>query len=489
MPNKQNTIIEIESSDYVLEIVGALVDLLEEVDPFLRTHSERVANNCANFCEEYKLVDEEEIDIIFYAALLHDIGLVGVPRDVLQKDPLNDEEKILVKRHPVSGANILSNLSCMNKVIPIIRHHHETMDGSGYPAGIKDTEIPFGARILCLFNYFDQLISGRSAEKRIPIPDAIDQIRNKAKQLFDEEILPDFISFIESQSGKSENYLLKKEKTFIRETFSQILHHFKTGKLTPPVVPHVVKEIQSVFKSESATADELANVLEKDPVISLRLISIANSPIYRGFSEIRNVRNAIPRLGLKETMSLVIAIAHKSLYQTDKVQFKILMDKLWLHSLATAYGAKLLAHELMLDDPEYLFFLGVTHDIGKIVMLKAFSDILAGKSFQMDAIRSNLQEGHIEITRMLLKRWGFGEDFIMIVTHHEAEACNSSTEKEILIINLANTLTGKIGFGLIEVDVEFSELESVKLLKMEPEKIEGIGKEIKNIIQNVAHLF
>jgi HD-like signal output (HDOD) protein len=143
----------------------------------------------------------------------------------------------------------------------------------------------------------------------------------------------------------------------------------------------------------------------------------------------------------------------------------------------------------MLDDPEYLFLLGVTHDIGKIVMLKAFSDILAGKSFQMDAIRSNMQEGHIEITRMLLKRWGFGEDFTRILTHHAAEEYNSSTEKEILIINLANMLTGNIGFSLIEVDVEFSELESVKLLKMEPEKIEGIGKEIKKIIQDVAHLF
>jgi HD-like signal output (HDOD) protein len=363
------------------------------------------------------------------------------------------------------------------------------MDGSGYPAGINDTEIPFGARILCLFDHFDQLTSGRSAQKRIPVADALDQITNKSRHLFDEGILPDFISFIESGSGKSENYLLKKEQTFIRETFSQILHHFKTGKLTPPVVPHVIKEIQSVFKSESATADELARVLEKDPVISLRLIAVANSPIYRGFSEIRNVRNAIPRLGLKETMSLVVAIAHKSLYQTDKVQFKILMDKLWLHSLATAYGAKLLAHELMLDDPEYLFLLGVTHDIGKIVLLKAFTDIFAGQPFQMDAIRSNMQEGHIEITRMLLKRWGFGEDFIRILTHHEAEAYNSSTEKEILIINLANMLTNNIGFGLIEEDVGFSELESARLLKMEPNKIEDIGKKIKKIIQDVAHLF
>lgn len=492
MAKTQNTTTEIEIREFILEIVGALLDLIEEIDPFLRKHAERVADNCANFCQEYKIIAEEKIDTIYFAGLLHDVGLVGVPMDILRKsDPLSIEEQSLIKRHPDSGAKILANLNCLNDLLPMIRHHHEGMDGSGYPNGLIGTDIPFGARIISLVDYFDKIAFPRSAEKRMPIADALNEIKRKSKQSFDEGLIPDFISFIESNSGKSGSYILNKETAYIREAFTEILQKFKTGELTPPIVPHVVREIQSIFRKDSSTAeeDELASAIEKDPVISLRLISIANSPVYRGISKIRNVRTAIARLGLKETLSLVIAMVQKSLYETDKVQFKILMDKLWVHSLATAYGAKLMGQNLKLEDPDNLFLLGMTHDIGKIFLLKAFTDVLEDKSLHMDAIKANLQVGHIGITGMLLKRWGFDEEFIRILTQHESNEYSYDTEKEILILHLSNMLTRKIGFSLIEDEIEISELDSAKILKMEPETIDSIGEEVKQIIQSVAHLF
>ncbi len=492
MANTQNISSEITSTDLASEIVGALLDLIEELDPFLRKHSERVANNCANFCKEFKIIDAAELDTIYFAGLLHDIGLVGVPTDLLQKsDPLSAEEESQIKRHPVSGAEILANLSCLNPVLPIIRHHHEKMDGSGYPDGLKGTDIPFGARIIGLANYFDTLAFFRPPDKRMPIANALTEIRKESKQRFDEGLIPDFIAFIESNGGKSGSYLINKDTAFIREAFAQIIKKFMAGKLTPPVVPHVVREIQSIFKRDASKAyeDELTGAIEKDPVISLRLISIANSPIYRGISEIRNVRTAIPRLGLKETLNLVIAMAQKSLYQTDKVQFKILMDKLWVHSLATAYGAKLIGQNLKLEDPENLFLMGLTHDIGKLFLLKAFTDVLEDKSLHMDAVIANLQGGHIGITGILLKRWGFDEAFIRILTYSETDEYCLDTEKEILILQLANLLTRKIGFSLIKDDIEVSVLDSAKRLAVPPETINAIADQVKQIIQNVAHLF
>jgi len=492
MANTQNMSSKFKSSDFVSEIVGALLDLIEEVDPFLKKHSERVANNCANFCKKFKVIDEEELDTIYFAGLLHDIGLVGVPTDLLQKsDPLSAEEEFRIKGHPVNGAVILANLKCLDRVLPMIRHHHEKMDGSGYPDGLKGTDIPFGARIIGLANYFDTLAFARPPDKRMPIADALNQIKKESKQSFDEGLIPDFVSFIESNGGKSGSYLISKDTAFIREAFTQILKKFNAGKLTAPVVPHVVREIQSIFKRDTSLADEdeLTGAIEKDPVISLRLISIANSPIYRGISEIRSVRTAIPRLGLKETLNLVIAMAQKSLYQTDKVQFKILMDKLWVHSLATAYGAKLIGESLKVEDPENLFLVGLTHDIGKIFLLKAFTDVLEDKSLHMDAIIANLKGGHLGITGILLKRWGFDDTFIRILTHHKAEEYCSETEKEILILHLSNLLTRKIGFSLIEDDIEVSELESAKLLAVQTATIEDVGEQVKQIIQNVAHLF
>ena len=219
------------------------------------------------------------------------------------------------------------------------------------------------------------------------------------------------------------------------------------------------------------------------------MISVSNSAVYRGITEIRNVKNAIPRLGLKETLNIVMAIANKNLYESKNVEFKILMDRLWVHALACAYGSKLIAKTLKLDDLDKYFLMGLIHDIGKILLLNAFSEVSRGQSLRMDAIQTNIQEAHIGLGSMLLKRWGFDAEFINVINHHEDVEFSPDTVKEILVVHLANMLTRQIGFSLFEEEVDFAELQSATILKLEPEKMEGIGEEVKNIISDVAHLF
>ncbi|UCD77913.1 MAG: HDOD domain-containing protein [Desulfobacterales bacterium] len=479
-----------EVRDLILEVVKTLVALLEEKDPFLKKHSERVANNCANFCEQFKILGTEDIETVYFAGLLHDIGIVAVPLDILKRsDPLSDEEMVRIKRHPVSGEKVLSNFSYLKDLLPMVRHHHEAVDGSGYPDGIEGDKIPLGARIIGLFNYFDNLVFPRFSGKALSIEAALEDVNDKGEQKFDKKLINNFMTFIEANSGKSEDYLLKKETASMRSIFTTILQKFTAGKINPPVMPQVVREVQTVVKRPKSTSEELAQVIEKDPVISLRLISVANSPIYRGVTEIRNVKGALPRLGLKETLNIILAIANKSLYSTDKVQFRILMDKLWVHSLASAYGSKLIAQNLKLDDSEKFFLMGLIHDIGKILLLKAFTEFSKDKNLNMNAITANIQEAHLSLGSLLLKRWGFDEDFINVLTHHEDKNLSPDTDKEILVVHLANMVTRKIGFSLFEDEIDLAELESAQILKMEPETIEDIGEKVKQIISDVAHLF
>jgi len=481
---------EAEFREFVLDVVKTLVALIEEKDPFLRKHSERVANNCANFCEEYKIVDNEDVEAIYFAGLLHDLGIVAIPTNLLQRsEPLTDEEMILIKKHPVSGEKVLGNLNILKDVLPMVRHHHEAIDGSGYPDGLKADNIPLGARVIGLFNYLDNLVFARSSEKALGIEDALADIIAKAGQVFDQDLIQDCIAFVEANAGNSPDYLQKRQTDIMREVFVEILGKFKSGKINPPVMPQVIREMQSVIKQPKSTPEELAQVIEKDPTISLRLISVANSPVYRGITGIRNVKTAIPRLGLKETLNIVLAIANKSLYETKNVKYKILMDKLWVHSLACAYGSKLIAQTLKLDDLEKYFLMGLTHDIGKTLLLKAFSEVSKGRSINIDAIEANIQEAHIGLGSMLLKRWGFDAEFTNVITHHEDEEYSSDTVKEVLVVHLANMLTRQIGFSLFEEGIDFDELQSAKILKLEPEKVEGIGEEVKSIISEVAHLF
>jgi putative nucleotidyltransferase with HDIG domain len=481
---------ESESKELMFELVRMLTAIIAEKNPLLSAHCRRVANNCANFSEEFRLLKEQEISNLYIAGMLHDLGMIFF-QDQLPEDPENrtDNQKIKLRKHPVIAEQILSHLSLLKEILPIVRHHHEAFDGSGYPDGLKSDEIPLPARILFLFNKLDTLIFPFSKSAALSTADAVAEIKKDAGRQFDAKLMDPLAKFIETHTAESDDFLLKKEHASIREIFTKVIQNFTTGKITPPVMPQVVREVQSVIKRPNSTANEVAAVIEKDPVISLRLISIANSPVYRGIQEIRNVREAIPRMGLKETLNVIIAIANKSLYETDRVQFRILMDKLWVHSLASAYSAKLIAEQLKLPDTEKFFLMGLVHDIGKSLLLKAFTGMAQTKSINLDIIQANIQQGHLSIGGVLLRRWGFDDIFIKVVTMHEGYELSRETEKEILVVQLANMLTRAIGYSLFDDEVDFNELDVVRFLEINPDNLSKIGEEVKKVIQDVAHLF
>jgi putative nucleotidyltransferase with HDIG domain len=354
---------------------------------------------------------------------------------------------------------------------------------------LSGDEIPLGARIICIFNELDTLIFPFSKTPALSTEEAVAEIKKGADKQFDSNLMDQFAQFVEANSGESEDFLLKKGNAPIREIFAKIIQDFSAGKIAPPVMPQVVRDVQAVIKRKDSTAEDVAAVIERDPVISLRLLAVANSPVFRGIQEIHNVKEAIPRMGLKETLNLIIAIANKSIYETDRVQFRILMDKLWVHSLACAYGSKLIAEHLKLDDSEKFFLMGLVHDIGKSVLLKAFTEVPLIKKINFDLVQANIQQGHLSIGGVLLKRWGFDDIFIKVVTMHESPEFSPETEKEIRVVHLANMLSRNIGYSLFEEEVDLKELDSAKFLHMDPDTLGQIGEEVKGIIQDVAHLF
>jgi putative nucleotidyltransferase with HDIG domain len=476
----------------MIQVARTLMAIMEQRDKLLKNHCVRVANNCANFCENYLSSGEQEVEAIYLAGVLHDIGLIFLPLTILKKpEALTEDENALVRTHPTVGENILSNLTGLNNILPIIRHHHEVFDGSGYPDGLKGQETPLGARILCLFDSYDSMTSPRAKTSGLSMQEALTEIKNKSAQQFDNNLINKFVQFIESTSGESEGWLEKKDKSSIKQIFKEILKNFKAGKIDAPVMPQIVKEVQSVIKQSMSNVDDVAGVVEKDPVLSLRLIAVANSPVYRGVQKIESLKHAIPRIGLKETHNIIVAISVKSLYETQRVQFRNLMDELWQHALACAHCAKLIARDLKLDDPEKFFLMGLIHDIGKTLLLKAFSDASQSETLNIDMVKANLQEAHLSLGAGLLKRWGFGEEFINVISHHVNSEFRPESEKEILVVNLANLLTRKIGYSSFdnESDSELAELESVKLLEIDSNSLDRIGEEIKIIIQELINLF
>ena len=172
-----------------METITALLDAVEFGSPLISRHSQNMGENSYKIAKAMGLSDEEA-EKISVAALLHDVGKIGVPDHILQKKgDLNEEEWKYIKKHPDMGAKILEPIRKFKDIIPIIRAHHERWDGKGYPLGLKGDEIPFGARIVAVCDAFDAMTSERNYGRRFSVEDAISEIQKNAGTQFDPKVV------------------------------------------------------------------------------------------------------------------------------------------------------------------------------------------------------------------------------------------------------------------------------------------------------------
>jgi diguanylate cyclase (GGDEF)-like protein len=177
-----------------IESARALVAAVEAKDPYTRQHSDAVSRCAALLAEEMKLPTPYQ-NSVCYAALLHDVGKIGIADRILTKPgALTPDEFELVKQHPVIGANIVSHVSCMRREVPLVQHHHENWDGTGYPAGLKDRLIPLGARILRVADSVDCLLSRRSYKEEMPFEQVVSEISRCRGTCYDPRVVDVFLS-------------------------------------------------------------------------------------------------------------------------------------------------------------------------------------------------------------------------------------------------------------------------------------------------------
>jgi putative nucleotidyltransferase with HDIG domain len=170
---------------------GALTALARAVDavsPWTAGHSERVTIGAVEIARRLRL-PKDDIDLIHRGGLLHDIGKVGLPSAILDKPAaLTDQEFAAVRNHPAIGATILAPIGAFRRVLPLVLHHHELLDGSGYPHGLKGDQIPLLVRILTVADVFDALVSDRPYRSAWPVPRAIEYLGEAAGTQFDREV-------------------------------------------------------------------------------------------------------------------------------------------------------------------------------------------------------------------------------------------------------------------------------------------------------------
>jgi HD-GYP domain-containing protein (c-di-GMP phosphodiesterase class II) len=159
-------------------VIRALTSAIDAKDPYTSGHSERVARIAVRLAEELGMSPNQRGDL-YLMGLLHDVGKIGVDDAVLKKTgPLTPEEYRQIQAHVMIGVHILTDLKKLSHLLPGVRHHHESLDGSGYPAGLAGEDIPFEARILAVADAFDAMSSTRPYRRRLT-PSQIDEILHK----------------------------------------------------------------------------------------------------------------------------------------------------------------------------------------------------------------------------------------------------------------------------------------------------------------------
>ncbi|MBI3402804.1 MAG: diguanylate cyclase [Acidobacteria bacterium] len=180
-------------SDLHLATIEALALAIDAKDQTAQSHIRRVQVYAAGLARSLGMTDNE-IQGVKTAALLHDIGKLAVPEHILSKPgPLTQEEFQKIRIHPQVGAEIISGVPFPYPVSPLILSHHERWDGKGYPAGLKGDEIPLGARILSVVDYFDALMSERPYHKAMSLDAALGLLRQEASKALDPRVVQTFI--------------------------------------------------------------------------------------------------------------------------------------------------------------------------------------------------------------------------------------------------------------------------------------------------------
>jgi len=234
-----------------------------------------------------------------------------------------------------------------------------------------------------------------------------------------------------------------------RKIVEEIAARLKQDTFQFPTMSNLANQVSKLIEEKDAGLHEIARIIRDDPIIAARLIAIANTAMYRGTKKIISLEEAIGRLGLKETVNYLWVFSNAGLFNAEERRFGGLLTKLREHSLATAICARLVAKHLGWPHSEDLFFMGLLHDIGMMLVLQIMEELAKKEPIEDIAmVEDALNKLHEKFGALLLSRWGFPNDIQTIALYHDHPDQAPSLTQELVLVHVANRLTRRLGLSL-----------------------------------------
>lgn len=185
--------------DLLIQSLNTISGTIDAKDPYTQGHSKRVAIYSRELARRLGFSEDMQ-ENIYYIGLMHDIGKIGIPDEILNKSgKLTDEEFDVIRTHTTIGASILQDFTLIPEIASGAKYHHERMDGKGYPSGLKGMEIPYVARIICVADSYDAMTSSRCYRAALSADTVISELKRCSGTQFDPEIVNELLDMIEKK--------------------------------------------------------------------------------------------------------------------------------------------------------------------------------------------------------------------------------------------------------------------------------------------------
>lgn len=459
--------------EYKKEIISVLYTViwcLESRRPYAAGHSKRVAEMARTVAEHLGLRDQECEDI-FAAGLLHDIGYLGLPDDLFQStEQLSPQQREALGDYLPMGVQILSRSSLLAEICTIINYHHHRFDGRGGPGEPAGSELPIGSRILHITEVFDALTTPRPHRERLSIEEALIELERDPGR-FDPDLVRTAVEVLGLEILASDHS--GRDLARFSRSVKRLAEGVVSGKAQVPAVPRVIRAMKGLWDNEETNLKKISSVIELDPSLALRVISIANSAMFFGMPPINSVADALIRIGLNQARDLVMTYTYSTLFTSKQLVFRRIFDEMWEHSLLCSVITQSLAGSASIDHGGYAYLLGLLHDVGKLCLLKAFTDMWEEKSLseaQLEILQEVIAESHRAVSARLLREAKLPLKFQNAIVRWTRKGTSRSTP-EALLLSLAHGVVGLVPNLAADERPDFKRLISASKLDLTPEAL------------------